>query len=394
MRQNEEIIRAYWSSSLPGFVNHPWRGFSQLEAAGSPVTFEAVRRLLGVDPITLKSNPRVKELIEQRKSPFQTRRGRQARRSDEEVYAAVQRVIPLLTARNVHVNYTEIAREMGDISARTLRTCPKVRMLVDEHLRSYQRYQLQQFALHEEQILRQVEVTITELEARGKPFTQNDLCEMVGKSRTVLRQLPRVKALLEQKLTLHHVYQRCRAEPAEEELVQRVKVALIDLSDHGEHITLKNVVRNPQVVMLLEQYGYQKPKPRSERVEELLNLVKDAITTCKVSGQPIRNVRLAGMVGVDPATLRRYPEVRTLITQAVAEDKQLQESRFRAREEEMTQQVIAALQLLRDNNMRISKKAIEDVVHATHICERYPKVKALVESAIQTQRTPNETAEG
>jgi len=379
------------------------KALSQLEAAGSPVTFEAVRRLLGVDPRTLKANPRVNELIEQRKSPLQTRRGQQARQSEEEVYAAVQRVIPLLTERNIYVNYTEIARELGDISAQTLRACPKVRMLVDEHLRSYQRYQLQQFALREEQLLRQVEVTITELEAQGKPFTQNDLCEMVGKSRTVLRQFPRVKALLEQKLTLHHVYQRCRAEPAEEELVQRVKVALIDLSDHGEHITLKKVVRKvnitdvvlmqyPQVVMLLEQYGYQKPKPRSERVEELLNLVKDAITTCKVSGQPIKNVRLAGMVGVDPATLRSYPEVRTLITQAVAEDKQIQERRFRAWEEEMTQQVIAALQLLRDNNMRITKKAIENVVHATHICERYPKVKALVESAIQTQHTPNETA--
>jgi uncharacterized protein YjbI with pentapeptide repeats len=27
VRQNEEIICAYWSSSLPGYVNHPWRGF-------------------------------------------------------------------------------------------------------------------------------------------------------------------------------------------------------------------------------------------------------------------------------------------------------------------------------------------------------------------------------
>lgn len=381
------------------------KAVSQLEAAGSPVTFEAVRRLLGVDPKTLQANPRVNELIKQRKSPLQTRSGRQPRRSEEEVYAAVQRVIPLLTERNIQINYTQIAREIGDIAAQTLRACPKVRMLVDEHLRSYQRYHLQQVTLREEHLLRQVEVTIAELEAQGKLFTQKDLCEMVGKSRDVLRRYPRVKALLEQKLTTHHVYQRGRAEPAEEELVQRVKVALIELSDHGEHITMKKVARKvnisdvvlmqyPQVVMLLEQYGYRKPKPRSERVEELLNLVKDAITTCKVSGQPIRNVRLAGMVGVDPATLRRYPEVRTLITQAVAEDKQLQERRFRAQEEEMTQQVIAALQLLRDNNMRISKRAIEDVVHATHICERYPKVKALIESAIQTQHTPNETAGG
>src|SRR5262249_29457171 len=154
------------------------------------------------------------------------------------------------------------------------------------------------------------------------------------------------------------------------------------------------LMQYPQVVILLEQYGYQKPKPRSERAAELLNLVKDAITTCKVSGQPIRKVRVAGIVGVDRATLRRYPEVWTLISQAVTEEKQLQKRHFRAREEEMTQQVIAALQLLRDNNMRITKKAIEDVVHATHICERYPKVKALVESAIRTQPTPNVIAGG
>ena len=129
--------------------------------------------------------------------------------------------------------------------------------------------------------------------------------------------------------------------------------------------------------------------------EELLTLVKDAITACKASGQPITNVRLSGMVGVGRSALRRYPEVRTLMTQAVTEDKQQrQDHRFQAREEELTQQVIAALQQSRDNNKRISKQAIEKVVHVSNICLRYPKVKALIENAIQVQRTPNETAGG
>jgi aryl-alcohol dehydrogenase-like predicted oxidoreductase len=35
VRQNEEIICAYWSSSLPGFVNHPWRGFVPFSPLGS-----------------------------------------------------------------------------------------------------------------------------------------------------------------------------------------------------------------------------------------------------------------------------------------------------------------------------------------------------------------------
>jgi len=376
---------------------------SQLETAHKSATFHSVGKLLGVGIKTLRIHPRVNALIEQRKSPPRSRGG-QPRRSEEEVFSDVQRVIPLLTERGMSINYTAIAREMGGITAQTLQTYPKVRMLVDEHLQSYHLYQLQQFALREEQLLRRMEAAIAELEALGKPLTQSELCEMVGKSRSALRQYPRVNAFLEQKITRHHVYQRRREQPEEEELVRRVKVAIGDLSDDGEHITADKVARKvkispevlmhyPQVVVLLEQQGYQKRKPRSEREEELLNLVKDAIQTCKVSGQPITKVRLSGMVGVDRAALLRYAEVRTFMTQAASEDRQQrQERRFQAREDELTGQVIKALQQLRDQNRQISKKAIENIVHVSNICLYYPRVKALIESAIQAQRTANETS--
>ena len=125
---------------------------SQLEASGKSVSFGSVGELLGVDPSMLKIYPQVNELIEQRKSPLRSRGGH-ARRSEEEVLSEVQSIIALLTERNASVNYEAIAREMGGISAQTLQTYPKVRMLVDEHLRSYHLYQLQQFALREEQLL-------------------------------------------------------------------------------------------------------------------------------------------------------------------------------------------------------------------------------------------------
>jgi hypothetical protein len=256
------------------------------------------------------------------------------------------------------------------------------------------------------QALRQVGVTITELEARGKPFTQKDLCEMVGKSRDVLRKYPRVNALLEQKLSRHHVYQRCRTEPAEEELVQRIKVALIDLSDHGEHITMKKVARKvnitdvvlmqyPQVVMLLEQYGYQKPKPRSEREEELLDLMREAIYVCQNNGLPMTKEKLSNMVGVDRATLLRYSQVRTFMTQAICEDKQeRKERRFQVRQEYLTQQVVVALQQLRDQNRNVTKRAVEKLVHFSNICSRYPKVRVLIERAMQAQHTTIESTLG
>jgi NADH:ubiquinone oxidoreductase subunit E len=81
--------------------------------------------------------------------------------------------------------------------------------------------------------------------------------------------------------------------------------------------------------------------------------------------------------------------------QAVNEDKQQrQEHRFQVREEELTQQVVAALQQLQDQNRHITKRAVEKLVHLSNICSRYPKVRVLIESAIQVQRTPNETAGG
>jgi len=99
------------------------------------------------------------------------------------------------------------------------------------------------------------------------------------------------------------------------------------------------------------------------------------------------------MVGLDNATLLRYPQVRILMTQAANEDKQQRkERRFRAREEELIQQVIAALQQLRDQNRRITKRAIEKAVHVSNICLYYPKVKVLIEDAMQAQRNTNEPA--
>jgi hypothetical protein len=47
-------------------------------------------------------------------------------------------------------------------------------------------------------------------------------------------------------------------------------------------------------------------------------------------------MRLSDMVGLDTATLNRYPKVRELMTQAVNEDKQeRQELRFQVRQEEL-----------------------------------------------------------
>ena len=377
---------------------------NQLEAEGKPVTFTSVGRLLGVDRSTLMTHPHVNAFIEQKKSPPRTK-GVRARRSEEEVLSDVQRIISFLTERNASINYAAIAREMGGISGQTLQTYPKVRMLVDEYLQSDHLYQLQQFALREEQLLCRMEAAITELEALGKPFAQSELLEKVGKSRNTLKGYPRVNALLEQKVTRHHVFQRLRDQPELEDLVQQVKQAIIDLAGCGEHVTPSKIARKvhlsqavlmqyPEVVLLLEQSGYQKRK-LLEREEELLDLVKNAIHVCRASGQPITKEGLSSMVGINRTTLFHYPAVRALMTQAANEDQQqLKELRFQKREEELAQQVVNAIQQLRNSGRRVSALAVGKIVHvSSRSLHHYSKVRTLLESAITAQRTASKSAQ-
>lgn len=367
-----------------------------LELIGKPVNFQAVGKFLGIGPASLKSYLRVSELIEQRKGNLYFR-GRQAGRGEEEVLVEVQEAIRELVKRGQSVTYSSVAREIGMIRS-TLSTYPQVKALVDEHLQSYHLYQQQRFALREEELLSQVETAIAELEALGLPVTQRAICEQVGRERSFLRRYPRVKALVEQKASRYHVYQRRSAQPAEEDLLQKVEEAVAELVSRGEAVTQAAVVRHvkisptvlmhyPRVVAFLEQYGYKKRPQSLARAEEFFSRVLQAIQACRASGQPITKDSLSSMVGVNRATLFHYPAVRALMTQTANEDQQQRkEMRYQKREEELAQQVVNAIQQLRDSGKRVSMRAVGNIVHVSSVgLHYYPKVRALLESAIAAQ---------
>jgi transcriptional regulator with XRE-family HTH domain len=376
-------------------IQHVIEALNELETAGKPVTFTSVGMLLGISNTKLKTYPRAYVLIEQKMISLGSR-VRRVRGSEDEVLTDVQRSISSLIGQGERVNYETIAREMGGISAQTLKTYPKVRLLVDEYLLSDHLYQLQQFNLREEQLLSQIEVAIQDLEALGKPFSQSELCEKVGMSSKGLKRYPRVNALLKQKTT-----PGLRKQVEEEDIMQRVNQAVIDLTDRGEHITMNRIIRQehlsrrvlrryPQVILFLEQSGYKKQKPRLYREEELLNLVMEAIHICKNNGIAITQEKLSDMVGLGRNTLLRYAKVKALIVLTVSEDKQERQERyFQERQEEMIRLVVVALQHLRDQNRKITKRAIDKLVHYSRVCKRYPMVRTLVGEAIQAQRTTN-----
>jgi uncharacterized protein with von Willebrand factor type A (vWA) domain len=93
------------------------------------------------------------------------------------------------------------------------------------------------------------------------------------------------------------------------------------------------------------------------------------------------------MVVVNRATLFHYPAVRALMTQATNEDQQQRrEMRYQKREEELAQQVVNAIQQLRDSGMRVSVQAVGKIVHVTHVgLYHFSKVRSILESAIAAQ---------
>lgn len=360
-----------------------------LEHVGKPVTFLAVGKIVGSNSTTLRSYPRVRALVEEN-AHF---RGRQATRSEEEVLIEVQRAIQELVKRGQSVTYSSVARETG-INHETLRTYDQAKVLVEVHLQSYHLHQQQQFLLREEALFGQVETVLAELEALGVMVTQRAICERIGRVPSILMQYPRVKALVRQKASRYHRYQRGSVQ-LEEELLQEVEGAITDLVDCGEAVTQKAVVsrvkrseevlkRYPRVMALLEQHRRENRAQGSARAEELLSCVQEATQTCRVSGQPITKEGLSRMVGIHRATLFHYPAVRALMTQAASEDKQQRkEKRFQQNEEELAQQVIDAIHRLQREGKRITYRAVGEKVHlSTFGLSYYPKVKALLENAM------------
>ena len=372
----------------------------QLEAQGEPVRFQAIGRILGIKPSTLKAYPRVSVLIEQKGDT--SLRKRRPGRSEEEMLIKVQMTIQELTSRGQAITYTSVAREIG-IGCATLKTYAQIKVLLDEHLRLYHLYERQQFSLREEALLSQVEGSIAELEALGIPVTQRAICARIGQHRSVFKQYPRVKAVIVQKASGYHALQRRAAHLAEEELLQKVEEAAANLNSLEEPVTQASIARYlkkspkvlgqyPLVVAYLEQHGY---KRQQRRAEKLAGRVKEAIQLCKTSGRSITVRELCLIAGIKRSTLPYYPSVGALITQAINEDRrQRQEIRFQEREEELSRQVVDAIQQLRERGKQVSVRAVGISLHVSPVCLRYyPRVRYLLEKAIGEQHSSKNEAQ-
>jgi len=181
--------------------------------------------------------------------------------SEEQLLDQVETAIHQLKARGKPILPGSVGDLVGMAGSR-LKQYPRVKKLLNRCETERKQEIFQWDPQREEELVKQVEHTLKQLEARREPIVLQHVCDLVGLTYSwMVKKYPRIRALF-------HEYQKTRSERSlsprldEEAKVQQVQAALNVLVSRGEPVTLKRI---RQVVRLT-----QKQLRRSPAIKALL----------------------------------------------------------------------------------------------------------------------------
>jgi len=181
--------------------------------------------------------------------------------SEEQLLDQVKAAIRQLKARGKPILPGNIGDLLGMTGSR-LKQYPRVKKLLTRCEKERRQEIFQVDLKREEELVKQVERTLKQLEARGEPIVLQHVCDMVDLSYSyMVMKYPRIRALFQE-------YQKNRSERGlsprldEEAKVQQVQTAINVLVSQGEPVTLRRI---RQIVRLT-----QKQLRHSPRINALL----------------------------------------------------------------------------------------------------------------------------
>jgi len=181
--------------------------------------------------------------------------------SEEQLLDQVETAIHQLKVRGKPILPGSVGDLVG-MTGRRLKQYPRVKKLLNRY-EAQRKQEIVQFDIQlEEELFKQVEHILKQLEAREEPIVLQHVCDLVGLSYSwIVKKYPRIRALF-------HECQKsrsgCGLSPRlnEEAKVQQVQAAINVLVSHGEAVTLRRI---RQIVRLT-----QKQLRSSPRVKALL----------------------------------------------------------------------------------------------------------------------------
>jgi hypothetical protein len=184
--------------------------------------------------------------------------------NEEQLLEQVEAAIRQLKARGKPILPGNIGDLIG-MTGRRLKQYPRVKKLLSRYEAQRKEERCLLGSKLEDELVKQIEQTLKQLEARGEPIVLQHVCDLVGLSYSrMVYKYPRIRALF-------HEYQKNRSGPSlsprltEQEKSRQVQAAIDLLVSHGEPVTLRRIRQivgltqkqlrsSPRLKALLAQY--------------------------------------------------------------------------------------------------------------------------------------------
>ena len=289
-----------------------------------------------------------------------------------ELIQRLKEAIPQLKALGRPITAKTVSQFVG-VTRQGLQHYPALKAVWEQITQELQAEHEQWEKQREDELIRQVREAVTTLIAQGFYPSQKAISALVHISPGGLRYHPRVRAFLKQVMNERYSTRSFRNQPPEEDVVERVQKAFLQLQSSDQLITLKRISGMvgltlyrlrlyPEVVPILNRIaeeGRLQCKRKAIHNEQILaEQVRQAIQQLHDQGQPVSRQAVGQMIGLTPRALAKYHLVRPLLSQIVEEYRNDRPQRTEQRESELLKQVRQVIKQLQEQGQPITQKAV------------------------------------
>ena len=320
---------------------------------------------------------------------------------EQKILEQVQQAVQDLRALGQAVTFEAVAQRVG-LSKKCLSNRPSVKAYL-EQAGCKQSPGLKRSRWEEEEVLKHVCQAIEQLEAQGRSATLSLIKEMVRLPVATLLSFPGVRRLLEKVEAQRSLALGCEAQHREDELVEKVRVAIGLLEEKGQKITQQSIATIvqqsvetlracPRVRAILEEQmakgGFRGQLGiTSSREQELVDEVAKAIKQLTALGKAVTWKSVSQLIGVQGNTLRYYTSIRILLNQAAQERRQAYIREGGLREETLVAEALKAIDQLKYSEQPVTPVAIAQILQRSLlVLKTYPQVKALLEQVQEAEK--------
>jgi transcriptional regulator with XRE-family HTH domain len=251
----------------------------------------------------------------------------------------------------------------------------------------------------ERDLLALAQKTVQDFRDRGVSLTIRSLCRELHMAPQNLRNYPSIKSLFEELAKEQREEQARQRQHLEDELIEQVKQAALDLERGGQALSEKILAaylqrpisqlrRLPRVNILLKQL-LGKAKSSSGELDESLIVVRvnKAIADLRAGGQIVTLKGISESVGLSIHRLGQFPRLKEMLRQAAEDGRLRQGNEFQLRCQEILERIQNIMEELHVSGQIVSLKEFAQLVGLSPvILSRFEPVRRLLSSVVEEYR--------